>query len=40
MWLFGTKVKKEDLLDSQNMWNVFVGKSDTAREVLVKQGGA
>lgn len=38
--ILGSKVKNEDLLDGQNMWNAFVGKSDSGREVLIKQGGA
>lgn len=38
--LLGTKVENESLADSKNMWDAFVGKNDSGRETLVKQGGA
>ncbi|MNP92698.1 Arylsulfatase [compost metagenome] len=38
--ILGINVKNDELLDSQNMWDAFAGKSNLGRETLIKQGGA
>ena len=36
---FGQKLSANDAPDSQNLFNAFIGKSPTGREILVEQGG-
>ncbi|MDR6844676.1 arylsulfatase [Flavobacterium granuli] len=38
--LLGMNIKNDEFLDSQNMWEAFIGESNFGREVLIKQGGA
>ncbi|WP_294958403.1 arylsulfatase [uncultured Flavobacterium sp.] len=38
--LLKVNLRDEELLDGQNVWSAFVGKTNKGRESLVKQGGA